>query len=317
MLFLNSFDLAILIHETMEYIKPILLDEEALAIDYIVVNYEDNMIYYSKFAMPVLLMEDSNGEIVRLKSNNPPLSKWQPTFNIESYDITNISKFLIYSDGIVENNTIYDAKPYSNFIEQDFLDSFTRENLKNKFLDKISKPEDDITLIFIHRLPFKNAIIEEKVFQTSLDAVNDANEWYEKFWENITDDSIVANHANIVFTELYMNAYEHGNLAIDSYTKHKLLEDDIYFEALQERDKECSKVISVKIIRLQHQSNQYIITQISDEGDGFDTQMLSKIFRNATTFNGRGVFVSRKNSLGIYYNSKGNSVLYLNKIENI
>jgi two-component system, HptB-dependent secretion and biofilm response regulator len=57
-----------------------------------------------------------------------------------------------------------------------------------------------------------------------------------------------------------------------------------------------------------------MVTQITDEGDGFDTQILSKIFRNSTKFNARGVFVSRKNSLGIYYNSKGNSVLYLNKI---
>ena len=51
-----------------------------------------------------------------------------------------------------------------------------------------------------------------------------------------------------------------------------------------------------------------------DEGEGFDTQILSQIFRNSKKFNGRGVLVSRKNSMGIYYNSKGNCVLFLNKI---
>ena len=65
---------------------------------------------------------------------------------------------------------------------------------------------------------------------------------------------------------------------------------------------------------IEHNSYTYIVTQISDEGDGFDTQMLSEIFRNSAAFNGRGVFVSRKNSLGIYYNAKGNSVLFLNKV---
>jgi hypothetical protein len=66
--------------------------------------------------------------------------------------------------------------------------------------------------------------------------------------------------------------------------------------------------------KIQHCDSSYIITKIVDEGNGFDTQVLSEIFRNSDTFNGRGVFVSRKNSLGIYYNAKGNSVLFLHKV---
>ena len=117
MLFLDSFDLSLLIHETMEYIKPVLLEEEALAIDYITIDYSDNMIYYAKFAMPTLLMQNSQNEIIKLKSNNSPLSKYQETFNLSSYDISDIKKFLIYSDGVVENETKYKNKTYADFIE--------------------------------------------------------------------------------------------------------------------------------------------------------------------------------------------------------
>ena len=80
----NHFDLGVLVHETMEYIKNILLDEEALAVDYVVVDNQDDMIYYAKFAMPVTLMQNKKNEIIRLKSNNPPLCKWSDTFNISS-----------------------------------------------------------------------------------------------------------------------------------------------------------------------------------------------------------------------------------------
>lgn len=111
-----------------------------------------------------------------------------------------------------------------------------------------------------------------------------------------------------------MNAYEHGNLGIDSQAKHQLLEDDIYFETLKEKEVNCQKKIDVKISELKYGPTSYIITQITDEGEGFDTQILSEIFRNSKTFNGRGVFVSRTNSLGIYYNSQGTSVLYLHQI---
>jgi len=124
----------------------------------------------------------------------------------------------------------------------------------------------------------------------------------------------VAYQAEVVFTELFMNAYEHGNLALDSKEKHQYLEKDIYFEKLNELEQNCEKKISVALYRQRTVNSEYIITKICDEGDGFDTQILSQIFRNSQKFNGRGVFVSRKNSMGIYYNSQGNCVLFLNKL---
>ena len=314
MLSIDDFDLSILVHETMEYIKPVLLDEEALAIDYIVIDNNDNMLYYAKFAMPSLLMQNSKKEIIKLKSNNPPLCKYQPTFNISSYDISDIQKFLIYTDGIVENETIYKNKSYIDFIEDDFANAFTREDFKKSFFEKIDIQEDDITLIFINKLGGARTIIADKTFASTLEEVDNANEWYTGIWESITDNVKVSYHAGISFTELYMNAYEHGNLGIDSATKNILLDSDTYFDTLLDKEKDCSKNISVKIYAMEHAQTRYIITHITDEGDGFDTQILSEIFRNSQTFNGRGVFVSRKNSLGIYYNSKGNSVLYLNRV---
>lgn len=315
MIAVESFDLAILIHETIEYIKPILLEEEVLAIDYIVIDDKEKMLYYAKFAMPVLLMEDSSSHLIRLKSNNPPLCKWQDTFNMNSYDITNIKKLLIYSDGIVENETIDNGRPYADFIEEDFLKSFTREDLKNSFYDKIITQEDDISLIYIHKLIPNSVDVIDKSFATTLDDIEKANEWYEQIWTEIVSDNTLIYKAGLVFTELFMNAFEHGNLGISAATKHKLLEDDIYFETLAEKEKVCNKKITVRVEKIKHYSSLYIVTQISDEGIGFDTQVLSEIFRNSAAFNGRGVFVSRKNSLGIYYNAKGNSVLFLNKIE--
>ena len=305
MIFLDAFDFSILIHETIEYIKPILLEEEALAIDYILINKDEEMIYYSKFAMPVLLMENKDGDIIKIKSNNPPLSKWQPTFNVGSHDIRDIRKFLIYTDGIPENDTIYKDKPYADFIEEDF---------KNNFFEKVNGQEDDLTLIFIHSPNYEHTKSVTETFASTLDDVDRANDWYSNIWSEFTEEDDPINSSSVVFTELFMNAYEHGNLGINTETKHNLLENDTYFETLLEKEAKCSKKIVVKIDRIEHPSGCYVITQITDEGEGFDTNILNETFKNLQTFNGRGVFVSRKNSLGIYYNSKGNVVLYLNKI---
>jgi len=307
----DSFSLEVLIQESISYMKPILLEEEVLSIDYICFDSHYEMLEYAKFSMPPFLLQDKNDNIIKLKSNNAPLSKWQKNYKVDKYSVKNIEKFLFYSDGIVENATTSDNTPYVAFIENDFKNSFTREEFKEKFFDKIEQQEDDLTLIFINNLNLNSKrLIEEKAFKSSLEEVDKANQWYEALLSDLNVDPKILYKSSLVFTELFMNAYEHGNIGLDSATKHKYLEEDIYFRKLEELESQCNKKVTVEVYKL----SEYIVTKIYDEGEGFDTQILSQIFRNSKKFNGRGVFVSRKNSMGIYYNSKGNCVLILNKI---
>jgi hypothetical protein len=311
----DSFSLEILIQESMAFIQPILLDDEVLAIDYICFDSNYSVLEYAKFAMPPFLLHDKENNIIKIRSNNPPLSKWGKSYEVSRHNIANIEKFLFYSDGIVENAIKDDTKSYASFIEDDFRDSFTREEFKEKFYSRIAEPEDDLTLIFINSLAMEEKnVVEKALFETSMDTMESASEWYEALWKMLEVEENIADKASLVFTELFTNAYEHGNLGIDSKLKHKYIQEDIYFEKLAELEAMCTKKIAVEVYKIKHLSDFYIITKICDEGEGFDTQQLSQIFRNSKKFNGRGVFVSRKNSMGIYYNSQGNCVLFLNKI---
>ncbi len=310
----DTFDLNTLIELSLDYIKPILLSEEALAIDYITIDYKESKLEYAKFAMPSILMQTTQNEIIKVKSNNPPISRYIKDFNISTYDISNIIKFLIYSDGIIENITTVKNKEYINYIQDDFIDSFSKEDMINKFLEKVASQEDDITFIFINRLNLHDNILHTKVFDSSLDAVDEANDWYGEVWNDLTNNIKLSYNAGVVFTEMFMNAFEHGSLAIDTKTKHALLTEDIYFTTLQNKQKDCNKKIFVTINKIEYNQETYITTQIKDEGNGFDTQILGNLFKKAGSFNGRGVYISKKSSMGIYYNRVGNSVLFLHKL---
>jgi hypothetical protein len=310
----SSFDLRSLVTESIEYIKPILLDEESLCIDYILLNTDANIMHYAKFSMPAIIMQNLNNKIIRIKSNNPSISKYHQEFTISEASTVEISKFLFYSDGLNESSTQDSQKIYATYIEEDFLSSFTKDDFTEKIFSKITAQEDDITLIFINRTSCTHNLIESKSFESSLENIDIANEWYASEWSNITENTKSIYNAGVVFTELFMNAYEHGNLGINSSIKHQLLENDTYFDILLHKEKACTKKITVTIDKVNYNTATYVITTISDEGDGFDTQILSKIFRHSTNFNGRGVFVSRQSSQGIYYNSKGNVVLYISKV---
>lgn len=312
----EEFNLKNLIESALIYIKTILLDEEMLSMDFFVLDYKNLTMEYAKFAMPASLLESNEHKIIKIKSNNPPISKYSAIFKTDTIDISCIIKFLFYSDGIPENSVRYEKKLYGEFLEDDFLASFTKDELRERILWRIDEQEDDMTFIFINQLTLGNRIEHiKKVFPTTLEAVEEANEWYSDFWSSLTNNYKVAYNAGVVFTELFMNAYEHGNLGVDASTKHALIEEDKYFTTLEKIQSECKKELVVTINVMEFGSKRYITTLIKDEGRGFDTNILSKIFRDKKNFNGRGVYISRQSSLGIYYNTKGNSVLFLHRLE--
>lgn len=310
----NSFSLQKLVESALEYIKPIILDEEAISIEFIVLDYKSSTMQYSKFAMPPSLAQSSDNEIVKIKANNPPMSKFTDDFEVSEIDISNLKKFLFYSDGLVENSVREKGKLYANFIENDFLRSFTKDELKEKLLYKIDAQEDDMTFIFINQLPLipKEKRIT-KSFESTLNAVEEANDWYTDIWNGFTTNYKLAYNAGIVFSELFMNAYEHGNLGLDAKTKHRLLNEDIYFTTLEDLQKKCNKKITVTVEIVESNSNRYVITFIKDEGQGFNTNILREIFKDRDSFNGRGIYISRQSSLGLYYCSGGTCVLFLQK----
>lgn len=313
---LSDFNLKTLIASSLEYIKPILLEEEALSLDFIVINHKTLTMQYAKFGMPPYLLETKQHQIKKIKSNNPPFSKYINDFEISVFNINDIFKFIFYTDGVVENSTRYANKLYGNFIEDDFLDSFTKDEFREKLLWRINEQEDDMSFILLTQLDLlQDSSVEYKLsYHSTLDALSKANENYSDIFGSLSTNHTLIYNATLTFNELFMNAYEHGNLAIPNLEKHKLIQEDSYFETLRELEDKCTKKIFVEIAKINYRSNEYVVTVIKDEGDGFDTQILSKIFRDKKNFNGRGVYISRQSSLGLYYSDKGDSVLFLHKL---
>ena len=306
----DEFDFHTIIKKAIEYIQPILLEEEAVATSFILFDVNNDIMEYATFAMPAIFLENLQHEIIKMKSNNPPLCKYQKNFKIDRVDIGSIIKFLFYTDGLVESET-NDNKTYNSFVEDDFLNSFTKNSFIEKAFNKIKIQEDDITIIFLNKSTCFEGLVARKTFDSSLESVDEAGQWFEQELNTLLSRPESIYDAVTAFNELFMNAYEHGNLGIPSSLKHKLIEDGSYYETLQKKEKKCSKKIRVTISRVMNNSEVNVITKITDEGEGFDTQILSKIFRNRQKFNGRGVFISRQSSAGIYYNSQGNTVLFI------
>jgi len=311
----HDFSLEYLVQEVCHYIQPILLDFEMVALSFVELDAESKTMHYAHFAMPPILLEDRAGTIHKLKSNNAPLSSFIKDFYVDSYDISNIVKYLIYSDGINENSIYSESDMYGSYLEEDFKHSFTREDFKNRYLEKIDTPEDDTTAIFLHHINLDDALLCSKEIQSNMLEVEKTQEWYENYIKDFVDDERVQSNATLTFTEMLLNAHEHGNLGIDYEQKHKMIEDGSYWDYLETQETTVDKNIMINLYKVKYHDNQsYLLTNIIDEGEGFNTQILSTILRNRDGFNGKGVYISHKLSAGIYYNKKGNDVTFIHKL---
>ena len=310
----RNFDLKRLVKGFTKYIRQHLLEDEVLAISFALIDASFPHIEYTSFGMPAILVMDKNNEINSLASNNPPLSQYTSNIRSTIYNLENMVKILISSDGIHENIVNNGNETYAEYIKEDFASAMTSEDFQQRLFERVDEQEDDMTYIFLHQILLDNEIAKNEVSATSAD-VEDLNLWYETQISFISDNMAFSAKASLAFSELSLNAYEHGAMGITNKQKHELIDDDKYSAFLSKIEEEKSSKIKVNIYSLQNkQSEKYILTKIEDEGNGFDTKILSSLFSPHKNFNGRGVFMAKKSSLGIYYNSKGNIVYFLNRI---
>ncbi len=207
------------------------------------------------------------------------------------------SAFALIDEKInILNPAIYNIKDFEKVLFSDdmnkksFFDDFVYENEK---------------FIYIHF--YKIKYFKCKNFKTEFSEIKRA----EKFLEDFLDLEFVnVQKENILlpFNELFLNAYEHGNLGMDFKDKEKLLKENKYINYLKKS--KSDKLINVCIGKFIYKNTIYIVCKITDKGKGFDLKNHQKAF-----YNGRGLLISDKMCNGIFYNEKGNSVLFIKEMK--
>lgn len=130
----------------------------------------------------------------------------------------------------------------------------------------------------------------------------------------LADASMVPERTVNAYSELLVNAVEHGNLEISYQQKSQLLIAGRWEEEIAERlqqDLYAQRRVTVTMLS---QTEHYIVI-IKDEGKGFDwTEYLDFSPERAFDLHGRGIAMARKMGLdSIEYQGNGNTVVTMVK----
>jgi len=148
----RAFSLSNLLDELLKYIQPNLLENEIICADFLHFNAKNNQLNYAVFSMPpILYLLNGKKEICKIKSNNTPIASYTDGYCIESIELKDIEKMLIYSDGLNEG-VVKDANElYTLYLKDDFIKASSLQEFQELYDTKISQQEDDISYIFLNK----------------------------------------------------------------------------------------------------------------------------------------------------------------------
>jgi len=195
--------------------------------------------------------------------------------------------FSISTDFKINNNTLKE-----NIVYDEHLNEYPLEKILNQKTDKF----------YFYKI--NASLLAKKIFFNTKKELQKANVFFENFINNPT--------YSMIFNELLINAYEHGNIGLKFNEKQELIEKGTYLKTINSLEKKHShKKIEVEIFKLKLKNN-YFITNITNEGKVFQIEKLNF----SPLFSGRGLLIAFKKSLKLFVGIDKNAVSFIVKETN-
>ncbi len=295
------------IAKMVRFIQRNLHDEEIMCIMLLEIDIKHALVHYASCGMPSFLIHTQDDAILSIKSNNPPLGSYTDSVDIKSLISTPIKKMLCYTDGLSESFTAENV-PYGFSMADDFRRAISVAHFRNSVKNILGKGDDDLTYVYIEEVP-KNRAFKTLFIPSTYEAVDEALLSLSNYFKENALSAKCSSELVLTFSELLLNALEHGSFGVDKLRKNYLIENDLFDEEmLRLEGMHQDKMICIEYGILADEGTPLFEAVIRDEGEGFDTKVLKNLVINPKSVNGRGFMIIKKLLDHFYFNEKGNSI---------
>lgn len=254
---------------------------------------------YLTVGMPPILVGGLNGSYKPLMEGGEINSS--ESFNIATYPSLNIVNLLIHNSdqfGDVAKNGL------STFFSKKEIIDYVKKTSENQDI------LNNLNFIFINNAINKyiKYTIHDKI-TSSLEAISAYEGKLSSTLESFSDNIIYNTNASLVFSEMILNAFEHGVLEISPAQKQSLIMEDKFDRYVAEQEEKTDKEIDVSI---SFYDDKILKVTIDDNGSGFDYKNYMEKLTNVSddTYRGRGLIMSLNICTALFYGEAGNKVSF-------
>ena len=291
----------------LRYLQKNLQDEEIMSIIFVCFDMKNALVHYASCGMPAFFVCTLDNRVITLKSNNPPLFNWTDSINTATLPSAAMKKMLCFSDGLSESFT-KDDKPYGLILKEDFLGATCAKDFRDIVKSRLGKGDDDLTYVYVEKVQ-KKASFKRLEMPSTYEAVNEALQEISMYLKGFDISPKCTSELILTFSELLLNALEHGSFGVDKARKNYLIENDLFDDEMVRLETlHCDKKIYLEYGILESGERILFEAIIEDEGEGFDTKVLKELVINPQNVNGRGFMIIKKLLDHFYFNEKGNAI---------
>lgn len=303
----DGFDFEVWTHKMLKFLQKNLFGEEIISVLLMEFDIRHSLVRYASCGMPAFLVQTQSGEILSMKSNNPPLACYSKNIHIKTLISTQVQKILCYSDGLSES-FMSDGRPYGTLLKEDFEHTDNVIAFRHKVKERIGKGEDDLTYVYIQKRDFYTSF-ENLFIPSAYEALDTVLIRVADYLKAHRIASKCSSEILLALSELLLNALEHGSFGVDKARKNFLIERNLFEKEMADLEAlHHAKLIRVRFGIVPSGEKELFEATIEDEGDGFDTTVLKNLVINPHSFNGRGFMIIKKLLDHFYFNEKGNSI---------
>lgn len=328
-------------------LKKILPTGMFMAAQFVRVSHEMDHIEVCNSGMPDILILDANSRRVkqRVSSKTLPLGitdqlKLQSAF--QYVQIQQGDRVVLFSDGVIETRNAdgieFGQAQLENALENSADQPFAIKQALNSLFEHYqdSKQDDDISIVevlcnsdllpgWISAQENRKAAISETdsdYEQTPLEEIGMLLTYHGERLRTADPVPAIVNFIKnspglenygqelfTIFTELYLNALDHGVLGLNSKLKESPEGFVKYFAEREDRLAGLEEgFVQISMKTLPHQRGGNIIIRIEDSGPGFDYQGAQEKLNDPNTPSGRGIKLVKDLCESLQYKKPGNIV---------
>lgn len=270
---------------------------------------------------PLLLVDNVNATVTEVRSSNMALGildDRQIEVSTERFDLRNFQYLIAYSDGVIESEMAD-----GNVLNSQMISSLWLQNASSAFetlkttIDQFQRVHDDITAVELNLSSFANQLQSQQptrsdsafILNFCVRGSNLQSTDLGGLVLNVLSDAGVSQHlcgrAFAVLTELYLNAYEHGVLRLDSSIKQA---DDGFVRYYEEKEQRSVRLGLNDFVQLDISWDsvaERLDIKVTDSGPGFQHRATST---TDDSFHGRGLQLVASLTTELSFNSSGNQI---------
>lgn len=329
----KGFSLPDIIIEINEKIRSFLPADRFLSVTLFEIDVSNKKLKIWNGGMPEVLIFSNDGQLKHaVESSSLPLGIVEASnipLDFEMIDLEEDDLILAYSDGVTEVQSaagkLFGRNRLESVINKDkasvnVIDHIIR-NIEEYNTNK--KFDDDISLLSIKVNFTKLALVGKNKQEAATDGDWQANFRLEASKLKVGDSvstilsAVSSLHIHcigretlqLILTEMFSNALEHGLLKLDSGLKQDIHGFEEYYKEKEKRLEALTEgYIDIGFVFKKEEPNDSLTIVMEDSGDGFDTSKLSTNSKDKNILSSRGLGLLNRWCKNIEYNKKGNRI---------